>query len=82
MNQLDEQVEMFNAIIRQYRYNHIIVIYKFTIEATSQRIILPPLLNNQIKQCIINNIALAACDASVKNGRIGAYWVLVDTSIK
>ena len=41
-----------------------------------------PLLNNQIKQCIINNKALVACDASVKNSQIGVYWVLMDISTK
>ena len=32
VDQLDEQVEIFNAIVRQYQNNRIIVICKFTIE--------------------------------------------------
>ena len=43
---------------------------------------LSPPLNNQIKQCIISNTALVACNALVKDGQMRAYWVLIDISTK
>ena len=69
---------MYNYIAYQHCNNKISVISIFNVKAYPQTIHLPPHLNRNLLNEIQNGTAFATCDTSVKNGKMEAYWVLMN----
>ena len=66
-------IRIFNCIAHTHKNNQITVLSIFKIEAYPLTIQRPPHLNQNILSEIQNGKVVAACNTSVKNGKIGVY---------
>ena len=64
-------------IERVYNRSGPIVYYNFDLEIIPLRVILSLLFNTEIERLIRDNKAIVVYDASVKDRRIGGYWILM-----
>ena len=74
---IDSQINLYECIGRIYKDN-ISVIVIFPYETTPLTINPSPHFCQNIIKEITNNTAYTVCDASIKNGTMGAYCVIMN----
>ena len=73
ISSIPNTIKTVDCIIHTYKNNQITVSSVFNIKAYPLSIYRLPHLNQNIMNEIQNRTAIAACDVSVKDNKIGAY---------
>ena len=78
ISSIPDIIKTVDCIVHTYKNNQITVSLVFNIEAYLPLFYFSSHLNQNIMNKIQNGTAVAACDVSVKDGKMGAYWVIMN----